>query len=1001
MRLFVRASAGVLASLVVLVLVVETRTSTLQSIAISRYAAGAYHWLEATPNRRLRYPAPGPFDQRAGYSELPAILPRLEQRGFRITAQARVSTGFERVLDDGLFAVYPEKAQTGLRILDRDGHTMFAYAYPERVLPSFEAIPPLVVRSLLHIENRELLDPDRPYLNPAVEWDRLAMMVLRLGRRSLGEDGAVQGASTLATQIEKFRHSPGGMTQTPSEKFRQMASASVRAYLDGRTTLTAQRRIVLDYLNGLPLAAMANHGEIHGLLDGLKLWYGIDAAALDALREPIAPDRLQQAAELYRASLSLILATRRPAFYLGRVEGHAELDGLSDVHTTLLEREGVIPPALAQAARDVRLVRRAYAPAARRAALFEQKAANSVRADLSSLLGVNSLYRLDRLDLTVSTSVVDELQTNVARELEALAAPERRAEAGLTGPRLLPADGELPITYSILLCEAAEEGNFVRVQTDSVAGPRNANRDTKLELGSTAKLRTLLSYLEAVETVYERLAGASQDTFRSYREQFNDPLTVWVGDLLEREPTLSLEGVLEAALSKRYAASPAERFFTAGGVHTFSNFDDTFDASMPTVREALSQSVNLPFIRIMRDIVRYHEQRIPFARNVTSDARHPLRVTYLSRFAHQEGQQFLRRFYRRHVGKTPGESVDLLIGTRAIAPLRAARLYLSVQPEASVAELAAFARDRLDQHSLREREVAALHHRVLGERWSLSDLAHLTNAHPLELWVAGYLARNPSSSLEETIAAADEALQEAYRWLFRTSRKGLQDTKIRTILEAEAFARIHEGWRRLGYPFQFLVPSYATAIGSSGDSPAALAELMGILVNDGLRRPIVEITGLRFAEQTPFEAHLRRDTQSSERVLSVAVARAVRSALVDVVVNGTGRRVRDAFKAADGAPLTIGGKTGTGDNRHVLMDSRGERMAAYARNRTAVFVFFAGDHFGVVAAHVEGPVAGDFTFTSALPAQLLRHLAPLLEPLLQERADAAPAGGPAVLGYAF
>jgi hypothetical protein len=33
------------------------------------------------------------------------------------------------------------------------------------------------------------------------------------------------------------------------------------------------------------------------------------------------------------------------------------------------------------------------------------------------------------------------------------------------------------------------------------------------------------------------------------------------------------------------------------------------------------------------------------------------------------------------------------------------------------------------------------------------------------------------------------------------------------------------------------VPSYATAIGSSADRPLALAELMGIIVNDGQRRP--------------------------------------------------------------------------------------------------------------------------------------------------------------------
>src|SRR3546814_10039984 len=57
----------------------------------------------------------------------------------------------------------------------------------------------------------------------------------------------------------------------------------------------------------------------------------------------------------------------------------------------------------------------------------------------------------------------------------------------------------------------------------------------------------------------------------------------------------------------------------------------------------------------------------------------------------------------------------------------------------------------------------------------------------------------------------------------------------------------------MGYPFDRLVPSYATAIGTSGDRPDALAELMGIVVNNGIRLPTVLIERLRFASDTPYE----------------------------------------------------------------------------------------------------------------------------------------------------
>ena len=64
-------------------------------------------------------------------------------------------------------------------------------------------------------------------------------------------------------------------------------------------------------------------------------------------------------------------------------------------------------------------------------------------------------------------------------------------------------------------------------------------------------------------------------------------------------------------------------------------------------------------------------------------------------------------------------------------------------------------------------------------------------------------------------------------------------------------------WRRLGYPFDSLTPSYATALGASGDRPAALAELMGIIVNRGMRLPVERVGALQFARGTPYETRLR------------------------------------------------------------------------------------------------------------------------------------------------
>jgi len=99
---------------------------------------------------------------------------------------------------------------------------------------------------------------------------------------------------------------------------------------------------------------------------------------------------------------------------------------------------------------------------------------------------------------------------------------------------------------------------------------------------------------------------------------------------------------------------------------------------------------------------------------------------------------------------------------------------------------------------------------------------------------------------------------------------------------------------------------------------------------------------------------------------------------------GTAKRVAGSFTLADGTPLAMGGKTGTGDNRIEAMGSGGRILSSKSINRTATFVFYIGEHhFGTLTAFVPGASAQHFTFTSALPVQVLKGMAPILMPYLQ------------------
>src|SRR5690606_13367603 len=112
--------------------------------------------------------------------------------------------------------------------------------------------------------------------NPAVEWSRFLKATSDLILKKVLNDRDVPGGSTLATQIEKFRHSPDGLTLKPIQKLSQMGSASLKAYHNGVDTTEARKQIALDYINSVPLAALPGYGEVFGLGDGLWAYYGAD-----------------------------------------------------------------------------------------------------------------------------------------------------------------------------------------------------------------------------------------------------------------------------------------------------------------------------------------------------------------------------------------------------------------------------------------------------------------------------------------------------------------------------------------------------------------------------------------------------------------------------------------------------------------------------------------------------------------------------------------------------
>ncbi|MCK6554254.1 transglycosylase domain-containing protein [Candidatus Binatia bacterium] len=973
-------------------LVYEAETSALQARLFAAYAARLSYTTDPGPSPLIAFPRDGPFDEQRGYSRIPRFQARLEDAGFRIAAQARVSEELAQLVSWGVPPPYREPAVVGLRIRAAGGGPLYERARQTAVFDGFDDIPPLLVQSLLFIENRELLDPRHARTNPVIEWDRLAMAGLVYAGSKVGLPLGMQGGSTLATQLEKYRHSPRGRTDSLTEKLRQVSGATLKAYRDGEDTRHHRRQIVLDYFNTMPLAAVPGQGSLYGFGNGLRAWFGVDVEEVaTALAQP---DATVEKARAYKHALALLAAVRAPTTYL--VRSREQLERRIGDYVPLLVEAGIIDLDLAGLTLVTPLTFVSAAPSLGTASYVERKALNGVRTRLLKLLDLPGLYDLDRLHLEVDATVDTALQAEVVTVFGQLADKQFIGARGLNARRLLQQSDPSKVTYSLLLYERTPLGNLLRVQADSLDQPFDVNEGLKLELGSTAKLRTLAHYLESVAELHRELQDAEPATLALLAARKNDPLTKWVAETMLARPGIGLEELLEEALERRYSASPGEVFFTGGGRHVFNNFDRRDNGKKFTVREALRRSSNLVFIRIMRDLVRYHEARLPYdSAAVLSQTDHPERKRMLEAIADADGQKVMAKAYRTYRDLPPEGLVGRLLGDKIRSARHLAILYFAWHRGGDAGGLAEWmARWGV---AVPPAELHRLARAYGGPRLSLADFAYLLRRHPLEIWCAGQLLADPSVGSKELIERSAAERLAASSWLLATRQRRAQDTRLRIRIEEEAFQRMTPYWQRLGFPFARLVPSYATAIGSSADRPAALAELMGIIVNDGMRRPLLRLTGLQFARGTPYETVFEPDAAVGERVMEPTVAQVLRTALVGVVEAGTARRVAGAFVGPDGRPLVVGGKTGSGDNRVTTFTRGGGVRSSRAVSRTATFVFFIDDrYFGVLTALVPGKEAGHYGFTSALPLSVLR----LTAPMLNQRLRQGPAEGGPLLQHA-
>jgi hypothetical protein len=225
---------------------IEFQTSALQSWFFTSTNRRVFYKLAEGSSREISFPRSGPFDERKGYSKLPGFQTRLTSQGYKIAEQARQSETMLTLLEHGVSPPYSERPDTGLEIRGVDGSSLFRYGQSEFLFGKIDTIPPLIVKTLLFLENRDLDRPATRWQNPVIEWDRILKAALLYVGAKVHLPVPVQGGSTLAVQLEKFRHSPNGRTDSPLEKLRQIMGASLKAYQEGANTRVWRERIIVD-----------------------------------------------------------------------------------------------------------------------------------------------------------------------------------------------------------------------------------------------------------------------------------------------------------------------------------------------------------------------------------------------------------------------------------------------------------------------------------------------------------------------------------------------------------------------------------------------------------------------------------------------------------------------------------------------------------------------------------------------------------------------------------
>ena len=972
--------------------------------------------------------------KRDGMIYYPQLFDVLKNGGFQIDKETHLvlTPQAKKLFDMGIipFNHYQGKAFSGLKIVDRHKKMVYLYKHPNQ-FKNFKHISPFILKALLVWENdklrHRLFDKNKngAELNYLIEGPRIAKSVSEYLQYKITGEGAYSGASTLMTTLEKITNTPGGKTHNVNDKINQMIGAGLHLY-GGDSDLNSSlgsgsgkaeekgngngngvEKALVDFLNTVPMAGgpKSHAGELFGFGASYYAWFGY---TIDGLNEQLKSKDSQVRSQAYKNICSLIVSIRRPSELLrspDRVDKQANLllsrlNKKKLLNSALYVKSRTMKPAWnpqrnhryqldyalhreASSARNqyTQLIRRAVAEKSGRA---ESKKINLQTVDAMSVaIEMTTDAQLEK-DIR---GVLDDMYTETAQKTPFVQGRQKGLLYGLNLEELKN------IQYGAIVLEIDEDRHWkILANTDTQSNVvYNPAKQGRFQWGSTAKLRVLVNYLTIIhdealllQSAYKESKELSKKTSKeqaskdSYhiklKEYGNSSVTIkrLLASYIKKYPDATMKQILAWSMSRRISANPDRKFLTGESWHQFHNYQKSDDQKNPNIWQMTTDSINLSFVRLMRDVVDYYIEQSGYNKiAILTDKNNPVRKKIIDDAVKKE-EMFYLNGLNFFVERIQDSFSDVFLMDEKIAGNE------GVTDKAIIIR----ARDIIKQMNLPldksvENNVYNHSYKKSGEKYRmlLSWFKRIT--HYEKKWLLARVRQQHNRDSDLIAIEQTRIIQQTSQWL-RSSKFWIKNT-LYTHMERQAFAQgVTPAWKKLGYPFN-VSPSYAVVLGSSGDTPMSLVELAGILLNDGVHeKNISSIERIILAPESEFETPFKIIHQQ-EVIIPRAVAIVARKAMEGVLHKGTA-----IF--ASRHPLmkyvqSAGAKTGTGDNRY--------NQEPVNRSAAVLSVLDTGEGKAKYAICITMSVTdGDiahYKFTSKVPVRILSRIADHLSPVIAKK----------------